>query len=91
MRRASNPPDEKGKGKKQMNIGQIGFLVRYGVSALVVAFLLGYSARYEWGLSRDVIRFSALGGRSDYRDVRGDRFGQGQVIFRRIKAWRVRF
>jgi predicted membrane protein len=44
-----------------MNIGQIGFLVRYGVSALVVAFLLGYSARYEWGLSRDVIRFSALG------------------------------
>jgi hypothetical protein len=34
--------------------------VRSGVSALVVAFLLGYSAHYEWGLSRDIIRFGAL-------------------------------
>jgi hypothetical protein len=43
-----------------MNIWQIGFLVRSGVSALVVAFLLAYSAHYEWGLSRGDIRFSAL-------------------------------
>jgi hypothetical protein len=44
-----------------MNLGQIGFVVRSGVSALVVAFLLDYSAHYEWGLPRDLIRFSALG------------------------------
>jgi hypothetical protein len=44
-----------------MNLGQIGFVVRSGVSALVVAFLLSYSAHYECGLSRDLIRFSALG------------------------------
>jgi hypothetical protein len=44
-----------------MNIWQIGFVVRGGVAALVVAFLLNYSAHYELGLSRDVIRFSALG------------------------------
>jgi hypothetical protein len=31
---------------------RIGFVVRSGVSALVVAFLLGYAAHYEWGLSR---------------------------------------
>jgi predicted membrane protein len=43
-----------------MNIWQIGFVVRSGVSALVVAFLLGYSARYEWGLSRGAIQFGAL-------------------------------
>jgi hypothetical protein len=35
-----------------MNIWQIGFAVRSGVSALVVAFLLGYAAHYQWGLSR---------------------------------------
>ena len=44
-----------------MNIWTIGLVVRSGVSALVVAFLLAYSAHYEWGLSRDTIRFSALG------------------------------
>jgi hypothetical protein len=49
------------EGEEEMNIWQIGILVRSGVSALVVAFLLGYSAHHEWGLSRDVIRFSALG------------------------------
>jgi hypothetical protein len=43
-----------------MNIWQIGFVVRSGVSALVVAFLLGYSAHYEWGLSRAAIRTDAL-------------------------------
>ena len=43
-----------------MNIWQVGFVVRSGVSALVVAFLLGYSARHEWGLSRAEIRNSAL-------------------------------
>jgi hypothetical protein len=43
-----------------MNIWQIGFVVRSGVSALVVAFLLGYSAHYEWGLSRSAIRTDAL-------------------------------
>ena len=43
-----------------MNIWQIGFIVRSGVSALVVAFLLGYSAHYEWGLSRSDIRTDAL-------------------------------
>jgi hypothetical protein len=44
-----------------MNIWRIGFVVRNGVSALVVAFLLAYSAHYDWGLSRETIRFSALG------------------------------
>ena len=44
-----------------MSSQQIGFIVGRGVSALVVAFLLAYSAHYEWGLSQDVIRFSALG------------------------------
>jgi hypothetical protein len=44
-----------------MSSQQIGFIVGRGVSALVVAFLLAYSAHYDWGLSRDVIRFSALG------------------------------
>jgi hypothetical protein len=43
-----------------MNIWQIGFVVRSGVSALVVAFLLGYSAHYEWGWSRATIRTDAL-------------------------------
>ena len=43
-----------------MNIWQIGFVVRSGVSALVVAFLLGYAAHYQWGLSRVVIRTDAL-------------------------------
>jgi hypothetical protein len=43
-----------------MNIRTIGFVVRSGVSALIVAFLLGYSAHYEWGLSRTVIRRGAL-------------------------------
>jgi hypothetical protein len=43
-----------------MNIWQIGFVVRSGISALVVAFLLGYAAHYEWGLSRLAIRADAL-------------------------------
>ena len=43
-----------------MNIWQIGFVVRSGVSALVVAFLLGYAAHYQWGLSRVAIRTDAL-------------------------------
>ncbi|HKO71892.1 MAG TPA: hypothetical protein VJV58_13260 [Bradyrhizobium sp.] len=43
-----------------MNFSQIGFVVRSGVSALVVAFLLNYSAHYKWGLSRQTIRFGAL-------------------------------
>jgi hypothetical protein len=34
-----------------MNIWQIGFVVPVGVSAIVVAFLLGYAAHYQWGLS----------------------------------------
>jgi hypothetical protein len=34
-----------------MNILQIGFVVRSGLSALVIAFLLSYEARHEWGLS----------------------------------------
>ena len=45
----------------QMSIWQIGFVVRSGVSALAVAFLLNYSVQYEWGLSLDTIRSSALG------------------------------
>jgi hypothetical protein len=43
-----------------MNIWQIGFVVRSGVSALVVAFLLGYVAHHQWGLSRATIRTDAL-------------------------------
>jgi predicted membrane protein len=43
-----------------MNIWQIGFVVRSGVSAVVVAFPLGYAAHYEWGLSRVAIRTDAL-------------------------------
>ena len=43
-----------------MDIWQIGFVVRSGVSALVAAFLLGYAAHYEWGLSRVAIRTDAL-------------------------------
>src|SRR5258708_36886660 len=43
-----------------MNIWQIGFVVRSGVSALVVAFLLGYAAHYQWGFSRVAIRTDAL-------------------------------
>jgi membrane-bound metal-dependent hydrolase YbcI (DUF457 family) len=43
-----------------VNIWQIGFVVRAGVSALVVAFLLGYAAHHGWGLSRVAIRTDAL-------------------------------
>ena len=43
-----------------MNIWQIGLVVRSGVSALVVAFLLGYAAHHQWGLSRSAIRADAL-------------------------------
>ena len=43
-----------------MNIWQIGFVVRSGVSALVIAFLLGYAAHYQWGFSRIAIRTDAL-------------------------------
>src|SRR6202158_4131574 len=43
-----------------MNIWQIGFVVRSGVSALGVAFLLGYAAHYQWGFSRVAIRTDAL-------------------------------
>ena len=43
-----------------MNIWQIGFVVRAGVSALVVAFLLGYAAHDQWGLSPAAIRTDAL-------------------------------
>lgn len=43
-----------------MNIWQIGFVVRSGVSALMVAFVLAYSAHHEWGLSRAEIRNGAL-------------------------------
>jgi predicted membrane protein len=43
-----------------MNIWQIGFVVRSGVSALVVAFLLGYAAHHQWGLSPSAIRADAL-------------------------------
>jgi hypothetical protein len=56
----------------QMSIWQIGFVVRSGVSALAVAFLLNYSAQYEWGLSRyDSVQ--RVGCRSDYRNARGHR------------------
>ena len=43
-----------------VNIWHIGFVVRAGVSALVVAFLLGYAAHHDWGLSRAAIRTDAL-------------------------------
>ena len=43
-----------------MNILQIDFVVRSGVSAFVGAFLLAYSARYHWGLSQSAIRTDAL-------------------------------
>ena len=43
-----------------MSIWEIGFIVRSGVSALVIAFLLGYAAHYQWGLSRVAIRTDAL-------------------------------
>lgn len=43
-----------------MNIWQIGFVVRSAVSALVVAFLLGYSAHHDLGFSRVEIRTGAL-------------------------------
>jgi predicted membrane protein len=43
-----------------MNILQVGFVIRSGVSALVVAFLLGYAAHHQWGLSRSTIRTDAL-------------------------------
>jgi membrane-bound metal-dependent hydrolase YbcI (DUF457 family) len=43
-----------------VNIWQIGFVVRAGVSALVVAFLLRYAAHHGWGLSRVAIRTDAL-------------------------------
>ena len=44
-----------------MNSRQIALIFRRGLSAVGVAFLLAYSAHYEWGLSQDLIRFSALG------------------------------
>jgi hypothetical protein len=47
-------------GNEVLNILQVGFVIRSGVSAVVVAFLLGYSAHYEWGLSRAAIRTDAL-------------------------------
>jgi membrane-bound metal-dependent hydrolase YbcI (DUF457 family) len=43
-----------------MNIWQIGFVVRAAVSALVVAFLLGYAAHHDLGLSSATIRTDAL-------------------------------
>jgi hypothetical protein len=43
-----------------MNIWQIGFVVRSAVSALVVAFLLGYAAHRDLGFSRVEIRTGAL-------------------------------
>jgi hypothetical protein len=52
---------DRARREGQMSIWQIGFVVRSGVSALAVAFLLNYSAQYEWGLSLDTIRSSALG------------------------------
>ena len=44
-----------------MSSQQLGFIVGRGVSALVVAFLLAYSAHYDWGLPQETIRFGALG------------------------------
>ena len=43
-----------------MSILQIGFVVRSGVSALVIAFLLSYAAHHEWGLSGVAVRAGAL-------------------------------
>jgi hypothetical protein len=43
-----------------MNIWQIGFVVRSSVSALMIAYLLGYAAHYQWGISRVAIRTDAL-------------------------------
>jgi hypothetical protein len=43
-----------------MSILQIGFVVRSGVSALVIAFLLNYEAQREWGLSAVAVRIGAL-------------------------------
>jgi hypothetical protein len=43
-----------------MNIWQTGFFVRTAVSALVVAFLLGYAAHHDLGFSRVEIRTGAL-------------------------------
>jgi hypothetical protein len=43
-----------------MNIWQVGFVVRSGVSALVIAFLLAHAAHHQWGLSRAGIRHGAL-------------------------------
>jgi hypothetical protein len=48
------------ESEAQMKLQQISFIVCSGVSALAFAFLLGYSAHDELGLSRDVIRFGAL-------------------------------
>jgi hypothetical protein len=45
----------KAKGNEPMNIWQIGFVVRSGFSALVIAYLLGYAAHYQMG---DFSRFS---------------------------------
>jgi hypothetical protein len=49
-----------------MNILQIGFVVRSGLSALVIAFLLSYEAHHEWdflplssGLARCWLRYSS--------------------------------
>lgn len=43
-----------------MNFWQLGFVVCAAISALVVAFLLGYAAHHDWGLSRATIRTDAL-------------------------------
>jgi hypothetical protein len=43
-----------------MNILQIGLFIRFGVSALVIAFLLSYAAHHEWGLSAVAVRTGAL-------------------------------
>jgi hypothetical protein len=49
-----------GRGDGGVNIWQIGFVVRSGVSALAVAFLVGCWAHRDWGLSRAEIRHGAL-------------------------------
>ena len=43
-----------------MNIWQIGFVVRSGVSALVIAFLLSHAAHHEWGFSDVAVQSGAL-------------------------------
>jgi hypothetical protein len=43
-----------------MSILQIGFVVRSGVSALVIAFLLSYAVHYGWGFSGVAVRTGAL-------------------------------